>query len=80
MSYQNNIPNPAVWNHRNKTVHSRKESEVLIEQLEEKLAMLCENHDLLERMSVESLKLSKEKFGESTICSAWDAVWKALGE
>lgn len=77
---QNNIPNPKVWNYRNTTVHSRKESEVLIEQLEEKLAMLCKNRDILERMSVESLKLSKEKFGESTICSAWDEVWTTLGE
>lgn len=73
-----NIPNPAVWNHRKRTIYSHKESPELVAQLQEKLEVLCNDRDLLTSMSLNSLHLGSTKFGEERICSAWDAVWKGL--
>lgn len=75
---ENHIPNPAVWNHRKKTLYSRKESAQLVGELEDRLTRLCEDRKLLCEMSRRSLEIAGEKFGEESICAQWEDVWEAL--
>ena len=73
-----NIPNPKVWNHRKKTIYSRKESEALINAIVEKIAILSEDRELLKTMSLNSLERANTEFGEMMICEEWKDVWCTL--
>jgi hypothetical protein len=75
---ENNVPNPAVWNHRKHTIHSTKESERLVREMEDLLLKLSRDRELLKSMSMRSLEIAGEKFGEERICAQWDEVWEVL--
>ena len=75
---KNNIPNPKVWEHRKRTIFSLKESQSLIKELEDKIALLSQDRELLERLSLNSFESAHTKFGEETISEQWKDVWQTL--
>lgn len=71
---KNNIPNPKVWNHRKKTIYSKKESKILVDSLMEKITKLYDDREKLEEFSTNSLLLANTKFGVDRISNEWEKV------
>lgn len=72
------IPNPKIWNHRKRTIHSHRESRLLVKQLEERLIQLEENRKMLASLSLNSLLRANTKFGETQISEEWEDVLCSL--
>lgn len=76
---KNNLPNPAVWNNKNKTILSTKTSKVLIDFLVNKISFLVSERSELERMSVNSFNRSNTKpFGEEFITKQWNELFEEI--
>ncbi|MDR1592750.1 MAG: glycosyltransferase family 4 protein [Prevotellaceae bacterium] len=74
-------PNPKVWNHRKKTIYSGKISDRIVSFLIEKIQLLNNNRDLLERMSISSYeKANSAPFDEETIVSQWNEVFREMAK
>lgn len=72
---QNFIPNPQVWNHRNKTIYSGKINLSIVEFLKEKIKNLYHNRDILNNMSKNSFKrASHAPFSEEFIAKQWNEI------
>jgi hypothetical protein len=46
--------------------------------MEDLLLKLSRDRELLKSMSMRSLEIAGEKFGEERICAQWDEVWEVL--
>lgn len=72
---RNNIPNPSVWNHREKTIYSGKVSERIVDFLCDKITILYNDRDLLYGLSVNSLnKANDAPFCEEYIAAQWNEL------
>lgn len=68
---KNNIPNPEVWNHRGKTIYSKKVDEKLVQSLSACLSTILNNRDTLTQMSLESYELANGKFSQARTIGQW---------
>ncbi|MEN1968864.1 glycosyltransferase family 4 protein [Lentibacillus sp. N15] len=77
---EENIPNPSVWNNRKKTIFSKDIDKATVQFLIEKICFLYEEREVLERMSLESLRIANSSpFDEDTITSQWNDTISQLG-
>lgn len=74
---KNDIPNPEVWNKREKTIYSGKVNEKMIEELIERIQILYKDRDKLKRFSINSFNISNDAFGKAVIMNKWN---KLIGE
>ena len=73
---QNNIPNPKVWNHRKKTIYSTKIDEKMVQDITDKIRLLYEDREQLERLSMTSFTKATDDalFGENGIAQKWEYI------
>lgn len=73
---RNNIPNPRVWNHREKTIYSTKIDEDMVGKISDRIRLLYEDRKLLEKLSMTSFKKATDDslFGEDGIAQRWKHV------
>lgn len=76
---KNNIPNPKVWNHRNKTIFSGVRNEMVTSFLYDKIIQVNNNRELLLRFSMNSLyKSAHPPFSHDYIVSQWNELIETL--
>ena len=76
---QNNIPNPKVWNYRNKTIFSGVRNERVTSFLYDKILQLNSDRDLLFRLSMNSLnKSTQPPFSHDYIVKQWNELIETL--
>lgn len=77
---RDNLPNPAVWNHRRKTIYANYIDENVVDFLFEKLLYLLSERQALEAMQLMSLKRTSNGgvFSEKCIVSKWSDVFYRL--
>lgn len=75
---KNNIPNPKVWNSREKTIYSGIVNNKLSEALAKRILLLYKNRKTLHNFSLNSLALSRQKFGKETILKKWENTLKEI--
>ncbi len=70
---KNGAPNPKVWNHRKKTIYSKKVSDRIIRELVDNITYLDQNRDVLEKYSINSYlrSIDNNLFGEEGIKRQW---------
>lgn len=73
---KDNIPNPAVWYHRKKTIYSHKESRKLIDDLKQYIKALYDDREMLKGFCYKSWDMAEnsEKFSEKSISNQWREV------
>lgn len=78
---QNNIPNPKVWNHRNKTIFSGVRNERVTSFLYDKILQINSDRDLLVRLSMNSLnKSTQPPFSHDYIVNQWNELIETLSD
>lgn len=76
---KNNIPNPIIWNNRNKTIYSGMISPEIISYLTNSIEKLYHNRSLLTSMSIASFELAQKKpFSEEYIVGQWNRLLKKI--
>jgi glycosyltransferase involved in cell wall biosynthesis len=76
---QNNIPNPKVWNHRGKTIHSQTIDKNLVKFIYGKIMFLMDNKELLTKMSLNSFKKANSyPFDEESITNRWNSLLDSI--
>ena len=76
---QNNIPNPKVWNHRNKTIFSGVRNERVTRFLYDKIIQVNNDRELLLRLSFNSLyKSAQPPFSHDYIVNQWNELIQTL--
>ena len=76
---ENKMPNPAVWNHREKTIYSGKINSRVIDFLYEKVVMLYEDREKLEEMSQKSYsRANSAPFSEEYIVNQWNELLDSI--
>lgn len=73
---QNDIPNPKVWNHRNKTIYSKQINHRLVNDLCNRIERLNTDRGKLLEMSLNSLKKAETVFGKDKIVRDWQDTLK----
>ena len=72
---KNNLPNPLIWNNRNKTLYSGKVSSEIISHISNSIEKLYHNRSLLTSMSIASFELAQKKpFSEEYIIGQWNSL------
>ena len=78
---KNNIPNPAVWNHRKRTIYSGRLSKRIVDFLLDRISALYHDRDLLYTLSVNSWNKAKEgPFSEEYITAQWNELINMIGK
>lgn len=78
---KNNLPNPKVWNHRNKTIYSGRISKDIVEFLIAYITQLYENRELLCKLSLNSLRISSEPpYDCDFIIKQWNELFLNLAQ
>lgn len=72
---KNNLPNPKVWNNREKTIYSNKVNNRLVKDLYRVITYLASDRDTLNRFSHKSYERANDEFGKSTIIGKWDLLF-----
>jgi glycosyltransferase involved in cell wall biosynthesis len=73
---RNNVPNPQVWNNRDKTIYSKQRNERVTQFLYNCILRFIQNRDLLLEFSLNSYKLSTAPpFSREYIVSQWNKVF-----
>lgn len=73
---RNNVPNPQVWNNRDKTIYSKQRNERVTRFLYNCILRFIQNRDLLLEFSLNSYKLSTSPpFSREYIVSQWNKVF-----
>lgn len=67
------IPNPAVWNHREETIYAQSMSHEVAQFVFEKVQKLYTDREMLKNMSIASLKRAQSApFSETHIAAQWN--------
>lgn len=67
------IPNPAVWNHREETIYAQSMSHEVAQFVFEKVQQLYTDREMLKNMSIASLKRAQSApFSETHIAAQWN--------
>ena len=74
---ENNMPNPYVWTHRDKTIYSSYVDHNMVDFLVEKIVYLMNNRDVLQRMELAAFrKANTDEFSEKGIIRRWEEVFR----
>lgn len=71
---ENNIPNPSVWNNREKTIYSGNVNMNLVEELFDAITTLARNRELLSSMSVNSYRKANSEYGKDRLFQQWHDI------
>ena len=78
---KNNIPNPKVWNHRDKTIFSGVRNERVTSFLYDKILQVNNDRELLLRFSMNSLsKSTQPPFSHDYIVNQWNELIETLSK
>lgn len=73
------IPNPAVWNHREESIYAQSLSKEIAQFLFQKIQRLYTDRELLKNMSIASLKRAESApFSETHIAAQWNDLLSKL--
>ncbi len=72
------LPDPVIWNHREKTIYAKIFDPALADALAASVRMLCQDRALLYRMSLSSHQRAETVFSEAVLAAQWDAVTREL--
>lgn len=71
---EKDMPNPSVWNRRNKTLYSGKVNEELVLELYKKIEMLYKDRAMLLSFSLSSLNYANTEFGKEKLLAKWKTM------
>lgn len=72
---KSDMPNPKVWNHRKRTIYSKRINGKLVQDLYNKIELLYKDRSLLFAMSMNSLERAEIVFGRERLITLWnDAI------